>query len=66
MRLCTLSLSPPGRLRRQGLLKEKLQLEKFKAPDGRLRWTVAPIDEQLSFDKVRPVLSPLGFELHSI
>jgi hypothetical protein len=36
----------------QGLLKEKLQLEKVKTEDGRVRWTVAPIDEQLSFDKV--------------
>lgn len=39
--------------RPQGLLKEKLQLEKARAPDGSTRWTIAAIDEQLSFDKVR-------------
>lgn len=34
-----------------GLLKERLQLEKFRAADGRARWTVQAIDEQLPFDK---------------
>ncbi|KIZ05000.1 hypothetical protein MNEG_2962 [Monoraphidium neglectum] len=47
------STSPPPSLdrKRKGLLKEKLHLEKFKGPDGRTRWTVSAIDEQLTFDK---------------
>jgi hypothetical protein len=36
----------------QGLLKEKLELERIKAPDGRSRVTLKPIDDQLTFDKV--------------
>ncbi|GBF98882.1 phosphoribulokinase uridine kinase [Raphidocelis subcapitata] len=39
------------RKRGKGLLKEKLHLAKVRAPDGRMRWTVTPIDEQLTFDK---------------
>lgn len=36
----------------QGLLKEKLELEKVKKKDGRTRVTLKPIEDQLTFDKV--------------
>jgi hypothetical protein len=36
----------------QGLLKEKLELVKVKAKDGRSRVTLKPIEDQLTFDKV--------------
>lgn len=36
----------------QGLLKEKLELERVKTKDGRTRVTLKPIDDQLTFDKV--------------
>lgn len=36
----------------QGLLKEKLELEKVKTKDGRTRVTLKPIEDQLTFDKV--------------
>jgi hypothetical protein len=36
----------------QGLLKEKLELERVKAKDGRSRVTLKPIEDQLTFDKV--------------
>lgn len=39
---------------RQGLLKEKLELEKIKTKDGRTRVTLKPIDDELTFDKVIP------------
>ena len=39
----------------QGLLKEQLELEKFKTKNGRVRFTVKPIDDTLPFDKVRTV-----------
>jgi hypothetical protein len=45
----------------QGLLKEKLELEKVKKRDGRTRVTLKPIEDQLTFDKVsrcKPVVSP--------
>jgi hypothetical protein len=36
----------------QGLLKEKLELEKVKTKDGRTRVTLKPIPDDLTFDKV--------------
>lgn len=36
-----------------GLLKEKLELVKVKSKDGRTRTTIAPIPDELSFEKVR-------------
>jgi hypothetical protein len=36
----------------QGLLKEQLELEKIKSKDGRVRFTLKPIEDQLTFDKV--------------
>ncbi len=37
----------------QGLLKEQLELLKVKLADGRTRYSIRPIEETLSFDKVR-------------
>jgi hypothetical protein len=37
----------------QTLLKEKLELERIKTKDGRSRWTIKPIEDQLTFDKAR-------------
>lgn len=42
---------PEGPSKRKGLLKEQLELEKLKAKNGRMRFTVKPIDETLPFDK---------------
>eukprot|EP00775_Hariotina_reticulata_P011482 gene11482-11626_t len=35
----------------QGLLKEKLELDKVKTKDGKTRVTLKPIDDELTFDK---------------
>ncbi|GMH38094.1 hypothetical protein BSKO_05978 [Bryopsis sp. KO-2023] len=37
--------------RRKGLLKDQLELDKFLTKDGRVRYTIKPIADQLSFDK---------------
>jgi hypothetical protein len=37
----------------QGLLKEKLELDKVKTKDGKTRVTLKPIDDELTFDKAR-------------
>ncbi len=33
-------------------MKERLELEKIKTKEGRTRWTVKPISDVLTFDKV--------------
>ena len=36
----------------QGLLKDQLQLQRMQTQGGRTRYTIKPLDEMLSFDKV--------------
>ena len=36
----------------QGLLKDQLELAKQTQQNGKTRWTIKPMEEQLSFDKV--------------
>lgn len=36
----------------QGLLKDQLEVLEEQGPDGRTRFTIKPLSEQLSFDKV--------------
>jgi hypothetical protein len=48
----------------QSLLKEKLELERVKSKDGQVRWTLRPIEDQLTFDKVRTVLTGRPMQVH--
>lgn len=41
-----------------GLLKDQLQMVKVTA-DGRSRYSIKPIEEQLSFDKARAIIPAL-------
>lgn len=49
----------------QSLLKEKLELERVKTKDGQVRWTLRPIEDQLTFDKVRAVLTARPTQVHT-
>ena len=50
--LPALSCLPPALLRVcSQLLKEQLELQKIRIADGRTRYTIKPIAEQLTFDK---------------
>ena len=42
----------------QGLLKDQLEIVKVKS-NGKIRYAIQPLDEQLSFDKVSICFSPI-------
>ena len=42
----------------QGLLKEQLEVVKYKTEAGVLRYTIRPLDVELPFDKVRCWVAP--------
>lgn len=45
--------TPPTPSAAQGLLRDKLELEKVDAGEGKTRYTIKPLDGELPFDKVR-------------
>ena len=45
---------------KQGLLKEQLEVVKYKTEAGVLRYTIRPLDVELPFDKVRCRAVPWG------